>query len=367
MAEDGVLTASGTVSVADADEGGARGETFTFGLTDQNMADTAQNATPPLHTELVGKYGVLVINPLTGEYTYHLNNSLDAVQGLSPDNPGYELFHIAVRDEKGAFDIKDVTITVHGAEDYPLIDAGVHVHNVIEAGLIPGGNTPNADVPSVSGAVSAHDPDIDPVTGAPEKLTYSLGRDAEGNPVLSRTTEYGTISIDPDTGEYTYTLNNAADAVNKLPAGETHQEQFTVHVTDQGGHESAQGVIVNIQGANDAPVIDDPGALRATEDNADGHIYAGQVAAHDPDRNETDLNYSLINEAGKDVQTLEGKYGWLTIDQKTGAYEYHLYNGSDAVQQLGAGESLEESFGLRVTDSLQASGTGRHQGCDSGR
>lgn len=69
-----------------------------------------------------------MINPLTGEYTYHLNNSLDAVQGLSPDNPGYELFHIAVRDEKGAFDIKDVTITVHGAEDYPLIDAGVHVH-----------------------------------------------------------------------------------------------------------------------------------------------------------------------------------------------------------------------------------------------
>lgn len=357
VAEDGVLTASGTVSVVDPDADGARGETFTYGLTDQNMADTAQNAMPPLHTELTGTYGTLVINPLTGEYTYHLNNSLGVVQGLSPENPGYEVFHIAVRDEKGAFDIKEVTITIQGADDYPLIDAGVHVHNVVEAGLIPGGNTPNADMPSVSGKVTAHDPDIDPATGAPEKLAYSLGKDADGNPVLSRTTEYGTITIDPDTGEYVYTLDNSAEAVNQLPAGESHQEQFTVHVTDQGGHESTQGVIVNIQGANDAPVIDDPGALQAMEDNAEGNAYAGQAAAHDPDRNETDLNYSLVNGEGKDVQTVEGRYGYLSIDQKTGAYEYHLYNDSDAVQQLGAGESLEESFTLRVTDSLQASGT----------
>lgn len=360
VTEDGALTASGTVSVADPD----KGESFTYGIADQGMADTPQNATPGMHTVLEGKYGYLTINSSTGEYTYHLNNSSEATQGLSPDHPGEEVFHIVVKDSHGAFDIKDVTVTVSGADDAPIIEAGVHVHNVIETGVIPGGNEANADIPSVSGQVTAHDPDIDPATGQHEAVAYSFGTDEHGQPILSVTTDYGRITIDAATGQYTYTLDNDSPKVNGLKAGETHGDRFTVHVADTGGQESTQDVVINIQGANDRPVIDNAGALTPVEDDA-SHVYQGQVEAHDPDAGETDLRYSVVADmkdgdeaSGRNVQTLEGKYGYLTIDQKTGSYEYHLYNDSAAVQTLGQGDHLNDDFILRVTDSLGAFSTG---------
>lgn len=366
VAEDGTLTASGTVSVTDPDSGGARGESFTFGITANDMEHTDQGQTPPMHTVLEGKYGYLTINSSTGEYTYHLNNSSEATQGLSPDNPGEEIFHILVKDSQGAFDIKDVTVTVTGAWDAPVIDAGVHVHNVIETGVIPGGNEANADIPSVSGQVTAHDPDMDSATGEHETVTYSFGTGEDGKPILSVTTDYGTITIDEHTGEYTYTLDNGSALVNGLPAGETHKDGFTVHVSDAHGNESTQNVVINIQGANDKPVIDSVETPTVTEDDASsGFVFSGQIVARDPDQNETDLRYSAVSgmkegdpESGTNVQTIEGKYGYLTIDQRTGGYEYHLYNDGDAVQRLGAGETAEESFTVRVTDSLGASTTG---------
>src|SRR6476661_2153028 len=60
-------------------------------------------------------------------------------------------------------------------------------------------------------------------------------------------------------GKWTYTLANgtdgAASAVQSLAAGESHNETFTVRVSDGQGGSADQVVTVTVTGTNDAPVI----------------------------------------------------------------------------------------------------------------
>ena len=136
VAEDGTLTASGTVSVTDPDSGGARGESFTFGITGNNMENTAQGQTPAMSSSMSGDYGTLSIDPATGKYTYTLDNDSQAVQELRTGETRTETFHVVVKDSQGAFDIKEVTVTIHGQDDAIRLDStDCHVIQTTEAGV----------------------------------------------------------------------------------------------------------------------------------------------------------------------------------------------------------------------------------------
>ncbi|WP_220741716.1 VCBS domain-containing protein, partial [Shewanella schlegeliana] len=60
--------------------------------------------------------------------------------------------------------------------------------------------------------------------------------------------------IDPDTGTWTYTLNDNL-LVDQLALGDVKQEQFLVTVTDEHGAFSTQLVTITITGTNDIPEI----------------------------------------------------------------------------------------------------------------
>ncbi|WP_220741709.1 VCBS domain-containing protein, partial [Shewanella schlegeliana] len=63
---------------------------------------------------------------------------------------------------------------------------------------------------------------------------------------------YGNFVIDPDTGTWTYTLNDNV-LVDQLALGDSEQEQFLVTVTDEHGAYSTQLVTITITGTNDIP------------------------------------------------------------------------------------------------------------------
>ncbi|MFV7828512.1 VCBS domain-containing protein, partial [Shewanella marisflavi] len=63
---------------------------------------------------------------------------------------------------------------------------------------------------------------------------------------------YGTFSIDANTGEWSYTLADNA-LVDALAQGETHDETFLVTVTDEHGAFSTQLVTITVTGTNDIP------------------------------------------------------------------------------------------------------------------
>ncbi|PMY83332.1 hypothetical protein C1X68_30285, partial [Pseudomonas sp. FW303-C2] len=75
----------------------------------------------------------------------------------------------------------------------------------------------------------------------------------------SNTGTYGSIAVDSSSGQWTYTLANGSDgvasAVQSLQAGESHDEVFSVQVSDGLGGVDTQQVTVTVTGSNDAPVL----------------------------------------------------------------------------------------------------------------
>ena len=63
---------------------------------------------------------------------------------------------------------------------------------------------------------------------------------------------YGTLTVNSN-GDYSYTVNNALNAVQALASGESIVDSFSYQLTDsQGGTDTAQ-LNITIQGANDTP------------------------------------------------------------------------------------------------------------------
>ncbi|AZD14390.1 VCBS domain-containing protein [Pseudomonas chlororaphis] len=221
-----------------------------------------------------------------------------------------------------------VSITITGSNDAPVLSFATGN----DAGAVQEDTTL-----SVSGQFSSTD--IDHAATA----TWSIAG--------SNTGAYGSIAVD-GTGQWTYTLANGtagvASAVQSLKAGESHDEVFSVQVSDGLGGVDTQLVTITVTGSNDAPVLsfafgNDAGAVK--EDTT--LSVSGQFSSTDIDHAAT-ATWSI---AGANT----GAYGSIAVDS-TGQWTYTLANGTDgvasAVQSLKAGESHDEVFSVQVSDGL---------------
>ncbi|MGF6332038.1 VCBS repeat-containing protein [Pseudomonas sp. BS3782 TE3695] len=278
-----------------------------------------------------GSYGSIAVDS-TGQWTYTLANGTDgvasAVQSLKAGESHNEVFTVQVSDGLGGIDTQLVTVTVSGTNDAPVLSFVTGN----DAGAVKEDTTL-----SVSGQFSSADIDHDATT------SWSI--------VGSNTGSYGSIAVD-STGQWTYTLANGTDgvasAVQSLKAGESHNEVFTVQVSDGLGGVDTQLVTVTVTGSNDAPVLsfvtgNDAGAVK--EDTT--LSVSGQFSSTDIDHAAT-ATWSIAG-------TNTGTYGSIAVDS-TGKWTYTLANGIDgiasAVQSLGAGESHNEVFTVQVSDGL---------------
>jgi len=288
--EDGMLTAGGRLDVSDADIG-----------------DTA---TWSVIGNAAGFYGGITLNQ-DGTWSYALDN--DAAQGLKAGDTAQEIFTVKVTDSAGAEVMQTITVTVTGTNDTPAI-SGAQTGEVQEDAAL-----------TASGALTAVDPDIG------DTATWSVVGSDDGH--------YGALTLDSD-GAWSYALNN--DVAQSLKAGETAQEIFTVKVTDAAGASDIQTVTIIVTGTNDAPVISGVATGSVAEDGA--LTAGGSLDVFDADSGDT-ASWSIV---GGDA----GSYGSLTIDEN-GRWSYALDNGK--AQGLKAGETVEETFTVRVTDASGAS------------
>lgn len=190
-------------------------------------------------TVVEGEYGTLHIDPATGKYIYTLNNADPEVQGLDAKSSIKETFTITVTDKHGETTTVDVKVNVKGTDDTPELTLG-KVLSVREG-----------DADAVGDTAVGFDKDI----ADQGHLTYSFGEDADGNPITKVPTEYGTFTIDPKTGAYTFTLDNTSETVLKMAAGRLYETSIMVTVTDTSGLSATKELVVNIEGTNTAPVI----------------------------------------------------------------------------------------------------------------
>lgn len=378
VAEDGTLTASGTVSVTDPDSGGARGESFTFGITGNDMENTAQGQTPAMSSSMSGDYGTLSIDPATGKYTYTLDNDSQAVQELRTGETRTETFHVVVKDSQGAFDIKEVTVTIHGQDDAIRLDStDCHVIQTTEAGVEFNTNVDNNASQTAGGKFEVTPVDNPVDENGVNHLVYGF-TDPDGTfhagsvEVMQDGKLYGTLTIDAE-GNYTFTLADNAD-VNALNAGELLKlTGYDLAVRDDRHADdmvTSQKLDLYIHGTNDRPYFTVDGVV-SNEITADGlvengnTVISGQLVADDPDAEHDpgDLSFSIEHD-GKLVQVVEGKYGVLELNQD-GSYKYTLTH-PELLESLNAGQKLseqdilgQEDFNIRVTDPQNASTSGK--------
>lgn len=295
-------------------------------------------------TVVEGEYGTLHIDPATGKYIYTLNNADPEVQGLDAKSSIKETFTITVTDKHGETTTVDVTVNVKGTDDTPELTLG-KVLSVREG-----------DADAVGDTAVGFDKDI----ADQGHLTYSFGKDADGNPLTEITNEYGTFTIDPKTGAYTFTLDNTSETVLKMAAGRLYETSINVTVTDTSGLSDTKELVVNIEGTNTAPVITsgEHGVIIANpaplvEDGGVSKV-TGQVTAREYDEGDHVVAFKFVNDKGELVDSLTGKYGTISID-KDGNYTYTFNNGQ--AQHLGAGEMAHEHFNVVTVDTYGAQTT----------
>ncbi|MCP3751129.1 VCBS domain-containing protein, partial [Pseudomonas sp. SBB6] len=333
------ITITGTndapvLSFATGDDAGAVQEDTTLGVSGQFSSadiDHAATSTWTINGSASGTYGSIAVDS-TGKWTYTLANGTDgvasAVQSLGAGESHDEVFSVQVSDGLGGVDTQLVTVTVSGTNDAPVLSFATSN----DAGAVQEDTTLG-----VSGQFSSAD--IDHAATS----TWTINGSASGT--------YGSIAVD-STGKWTYTLANGTDgvasAVQSLKAGESHDEVFSVQVSDGLGGVDTQLVTVTVSGTNDAPVLsfatgNDAGAVQ--EDTT--LSVSGQFSSADIDHAAT-ATWSI---AGTDT----GTYGSIVVDS-TGKWTYTLANGTDgvasAVQSLKAGESHDEVFSVQVSDGL---------------
>ena len=410
LKESGVQDGGNTPTTPDGtveSEGGAHRLTATGHVTADDVdndddAGTLHYSFANGETSVSTALGSVTIDQ-NGNYTYTLND--DAANSLAQGETRTETITVMVTDSHGATHEAEVNVTIYGTNDRPVLSVTGSGQTLDEGN--PG------DAASVSGTFGVHDPDSDAgreqhfhIEGTPvtvdgkEHVTTGQGSDGtnkegtDNDVSASFTTDYGKLVLDPTDNTWKYELNNDSEAVQKLNAGETKVEHFTVTVTDEHGATSTQDITVTIVGTNDAPHIAEGGEdLTVREAGIKDGGRTDSTFAVDPgtptdgssftvkdvDSNDTpdtlrayildaDGN-KLVDESGRPIEiaaggsaSVETAYGTLTVtatvtdDGVTYSYSFTVDNANPTVNDLKAFDAndpasfLKEHFQISVED-----------------
>ncbi len=380
VTEDGgtAMVAKGQVTAKDPDVNadGSPKDKLTFGIVGDDSATfgtespvaTDSGTTTGMQDYITKdgeKLGTLIMDK-KGNYEFHLNTSSKAVQELGEGESRYVTFKIQVADGQGGKTTADLTVTINGANDAPVISlhksegaaAGSGEHFELTnttAGYSVGGVLHFSDVDAsdnVTLSLTARDVTGTTDTNGVYGVAVYAKHGADGKWVQCASDEsgavkMGTIVLDntggTNTGEATYTFKGVTDGLGQLARGETLDITATVNAADGhiGGNDSSH-FTVSITGTNNIPVITSSSATaNIKDDGAGNHIASGQLIATDADGD--DLTYSIEggtpDAGGKTTVEVPG-YGTLTIDS-TGTYTFELNEAEkQKLTELGEGEKL---------------------------
>ncbi|MBF0294938.1 MAG: cadherin domain-containing protein [Magnetococcales bacterium] len=225
---------------------------------------------------LTGTYGSLTIAS-TGAYTYTVDESNVTVQALQSGQSLTEYYNYTASDGS-LTDTALLTITINGTNDAP-----VAVNDTASATEKGGTNNGTAGA-NATGNVLTNDTDVESnalsVTSLRTGNVEGSGTaaTASGADYVSTGT-YGTLTLTPATGVFTYVVDDTNAVVQALKSGQSTTDSFNYTVSD--GALTDIGVLtVTINGANDAPTITSATTASFAE-NGTGTAYA--ATATDPE------------------------------------------------------------------------------------
>lgn len=298
-------------------------------------------------------YGSLSIDA-DGQWTY----SVDATSGSAADKLAegqvrYETFTIVASDNNPInpkTDVQEVTVMIKGTNDSPVVTnaSSALLGTVVEAGSNDDGS-PVVGIATISGQLSASDVD----NYATQKWSI----------VGTPDTTYGTISINANTGKWTYTLSNADTDTQSLAEGESKTLNYTARVIDDKGAYVDQTITITVQGTNDAPVLTSSTALSfsVAEDaaEADGDkSYSGNIGigslATDVDHGAI-LHIGQVNGVAVDADGIDQTvtFSYTDKDGNAASFEASLHVNQDGTYTISTSNDLNPlPAGVNATASL---------------
>ncbi|MDP1611757.1 MAG: VCBS domain-containing protein, partial [Sulfuritalea sp.] len=316
-----MLTAAGTLTVADADTG-------------ESVFSTSV-------TPAGGVLGSLTISS-GGNWSYEVSNA--AVQYLAAGETTNEIFTVESADGT----THDITVTITGTNDAPTISSAVSAGGVTEiADGAPGENTTTL---SDSGAIVFADVDLT------DAHTVSVTPGAASGYLGSLTS-----SLDQPSKTVTWNFEVADSAVDHLASGQQVVQTYTVTIDDGQGGTADQLVTVTIQGTNDGPVaiVDTATAVEAggVANGTAGTNPSGNVLSNDTDVDTGDTKTVTAITGGTLGVAKAGSYGSIVLNAD-GTYTYTVDNSNATVQALRTvGDTLTDSFTYTMADAAGATST----------
>ncbi|MFY3040139.1 retention module-containing protein [Achromobacter xylosoxidans] len=287
--EDGNLVTGGKLDVTDKDAG---------------------EATFNPQTDAKGEHGKFSIDA-NGNWKYELDNDDPKVQALAVGEKLVETFTVTTADGTKS----TITVTIDGTNDDPTLSGKT------DGAVAEDGTT------SATGKLDVTDVDTS------DTHTWTVSNNGDG--------QYGKFTVDAN-GNWKYELDNTSDKVQALKDGQKVTDTITVTVDDGHGGTATKTITVDITGTNDAAVItpSKPGGDKGTVQEDTTLTANGKLDIVDKDAGEATF---------KPQTDFQGQYGTFSIDAN-GNWSFKLDNDAKAIQQLGAKESLTETFTVTSAD-----------------
>ena len=340
-------TATGTIAFKDAD----LNDTHTVNAGDPSFVwksgETIHTLSPSQVAELAS-HSTLILDETdsngTGAgsvgWTFQVDDS--AIDFLAQGETLTVTYNVTLTDNNGASITQPLTLAVAGTgiNDAPTIiaDSTTATGAITETANTTGSSATD----SVSGTIAFADVDLNDTHTGSKDFVSAEWQKSDGTTVkLSDpgALTLGTLNDTSKTVGWTYAATDGA--LDFLAAGDKLTVSYNVTIDDgHPGGSASQLVTVTINGTNDVPVIGGVHTGAVTEDvavDASGKLAtAGVLTIADVDAGQS----NFTAQAG----TLGSNgYGAFSL-AADGSWTYTANDSQAAIQQLGAGQSITDSF-----------------------
>jgi VCBS repeat-containing protein len=250
-----VVSADGVITFKDVDVADARDVTFRAPagaegvIFNASVAEDANGAAP-------------------GEILWTVSVLPSLLNSLAEGETRQLVYTVVLVDDAGATVEQDVTITLTGTNDAPVITGGQTTALFAE----PASGQPTS-VQSKEGAITFTDVDV-----ADVREVNVVGQPTGAEGVIFN----ASVSEDANgaaPGEILWTVSVLPAYLNSLAEGETRQLVYTLELVDDAGTAVRQNVTITLTGTNDAPVVTGAVTGTATEGGVVSTLDALQKAS----------------------------------------------------------------------------------------
>ncbi|MCW1713138.1 MULTISPECIES: VCBS domain-containing protein, partial [Synergistaceae] len=357
---DAALTTNGTLTLYDVDTS----NTVTVSVVDSLTKSGTYTGSLPTDAELKAMFtasGGLTSTEQGKDHgiSWNFASGTHTFDKLATGETLILTYTVQVDDGKGGTVTQDVTITIVGTNDAPLIGSGAFTGSASEiADKALGENT---DDHTVTGSFDVTDLDLS------DSVTVSHTEQGGGY-IGTFTPVVATQPTGGVTGSIGWEFKVNDSILDSLAEGQTVTQKYDVTVDDGKGGTDTVTVTVTITGTNDAPEIHvkgtDSDAESLTETNA-GLSTSGTLSVFDVDTLDTVAatkvsNVTVSNTFGGTMPTEAELLAMFTVsggdsstteqwsDQGIG---WTFNSGSEPFDEIPLGESLVITYTVRATDN----------------